>query len=118
MPCSKLPTFIIYISPVCFLQGIRKDSFQPNPPIREQQNIQLLKHWKMYRDVPLLNSYDSNYHLRLLDLQLLPLMMVLKINDILFFIKSLKEPCDHIILTFLDLLHFVLAKLVQPPMLN
>ena len=43
----------------------------------------------------ILNSYDSNYHLRLLDLQLLPLMMVLEINDILFFIKSLKEPSDH-----------------------
>ena len=40
----------------------------------------------------ILNSYDSNYRLRLLDLQLLPLMMVL---DILFFIKFLKEPCDH-----------------------
>ena len=43
----------------------------------------------------ILNSYDSNYRLRFHDLQLLPLMMVLEINDILFFIKSLKEPCDH-----------------------
>ena len=43
----------------------------------------------------ILNSYDSDYHLWLLNLQLLPLMMILEINDILFFVKSLKEPTDH-----------------------
>ena len=43
----------------------------------------------------ILNSYDSDYRLRLLNLQLLPLMMILEINDILFFVKSLKEPTDH-----------------------
>ena len=43
----------------------------------------------------ILNSYDSDYRLRLLSLQLLPLMMILEINDVLFFVKSLKEPTDH-----------------------
>ena len=38
-----------------------------------------IKHWKMYRDGPL-NNYDYNYRLRLLDLQLLPLMIDLEIN--------------------------------------
>ena len=36
-----------------------------------------------------------NYCHRLLNLKLLPLMMVFEINDILFFIKSLKEPSDY-----------------------
>ena len=43
----------------------------------------------------ILHNTHSNYRDRLVDLQLLPLMMVLEINDIIFFIKSLKEPADH-----------------------
>ena len=35
----------------------------------------------------ILNNYDSNYRLRLLDLKLLPLMMVLEINDILLLLS-------------------------------
>ena len=40
----------------------------------------------------ILNDYTSNYQNRLFSLQLLPLMMQLEINDIIYFIKSLKEP--------------------------
>ena len=39
-----------------------------------------------------LNDYTSNYKNGLISLQLLPLMMQLEINDVVFFIKSLKEP--------------------------
>ena len=47
----------------------------------------------------ILSRSDINYRLRLLHLRLLPLMMVLEIYDILFFIKSLKEPSDHFDIT-------------------
>ena len=40
----------------------------------------------------ILNDYTSDYKFRLLSLQLLPLMMLYELNDILFFVKSFKEP--------------------------
>ena len=40
----------------------------------------------------ILNDYTCDYKSRLLSLQLLPLMMLYELNDILFFVKSLKEP--------------------------
>ena len=40
----------------------------------------------------ILNDFTSDYKFRLIKLNLLPLMMQLEINDIVFFIKSLKEP--------------------------
>ena len=40
----------------------------------------------------ILNDYTFDYKSRLLSLQLLPLMMLYELNDILFFVKSLKEP--------------------------
>ena len=43
----------------------------------------------------ILNNYVSNYRLRSLHLHLQPLMMVLEIGDILFFVKCLKEPLAH-----------------------
>ena len=43
----------------------------------------------------ILSRSDINYRLRLLHLHMLPLMMVLELNDILFFVKCLKEPSDH-----------------------
>ena len=43
----------------------------------------------------ILSRTDINYRLRLLHLRLLPLVMILEMNDIMFFIKSLKEPCNH-----------------------
>ena len=40
----------------------------------------------------ILNNYDLDYKSRLLQCQILPLMYFLELNDILFFIKSLKSP--------------------------
>ena len=42
----------------------------------------------------ILNDFISDYKSRLLTLHLLPLTMMYELNDILFFIKSLKEPSD------------------------
>ena len=40
----------------------------------------------------ILNDYQSTYKHRLISLTILPLMMQLELNDILFFIRCLKEP--------------------------
>ena len=40
----------------------------------------------------ILNDYTSNYKFHLLSLQFLPLMMLYELNNILFFVKSFKEP--------------------------
>ena len=42
----------------------------------------------------ILNDYTSNYKSQLLELKILPLMYVLDICDIMFFIKSLKAPTN------------------------
>ena len=42
----------------------------------------------------ILNDYTSNYKSRLLELKILPLMYVLDMCDIMFFIKSLKAPTN------------------------
>ena len=47
----------------------------------------------------ILSNSEINYRLRLLHLKLLPLMMVLEMNDVLFFVKSLKEPTNHFDIT-------------------
>jgi len=39
-----------------------------------------------------LNDYTSDYCTRLIKLSLLPLMYVYELNDLIFFIKSLKQP--------------------------
>ena len=43
----------------------------------------------------ILNASLSNYRLRLVNLNLLPLMMAFEINDIIFFIKCLKHPSEY-----------------------
>ena len=40
----------------------------------------------------ILNDFTSNYRERLLSLRLLPLMMLFELNDIMFFIRCLKQP--------------------------
>lgn len=40
----------------------------------------------------ILNNYHSDYKSRLLSLNLLPLMMTLELNDIMFFIRNFKNP--------------------------
>ena len=43
----------------------------------------------------ILNNYTSDYKTRLLKLKLLPLMYLLDLSDVLFFIKSIKLPSDN-----------------------
>ena len=43
----------------------------------------------------ILNDYESSYKTRLKQLHLLPLMYVFEFNDLMFFVKSLKEPTAH-----------------------
>ena len=42
----------------------------------------------------ILSDFSSDYKSRLLSLNMLPLMMQFELSDIMFFIKSLKEPSD------------------------
>ena len=42
----------------------------------------------------ILSDYSSDYRVRLLSLNLLPLIMQLELYDLVFFIKSLKHPSD------------------------
>lgn len=42
----------------------------------------------------ILNDYKSDYKSRLMSLNLLPLMMCLELNDVLFYIKEYKTPSD------------------------
>ena len=43
----------------------------------------------------ILNNYEQSYKERLEQLHLLPLMYTYELNDIIFFVKSLKSPADH-----------------------
>ena len=43
----------------------------------------------------IVNDKSLNYKQRLISLKLLPLMYRLEVNDLLFFISSLKNPADH-----------------------
>ena len=43
----------------------------------------------------ILRDFNSDYKTRLLKLDLLPLMYILDLYDLLFFIKALKQPQDH-----------------------
>ena len=47
----------------------------------------------------ILNDYESSYRTRLLNLKLLPLMYLFELQDILFAIKSLKEPTSQFSIT-------------------
>ena len=49
----------------------------------------------------ILNDYTSDYKTRLLKLKLLPLMYLVDLSDVLFFIKSIKLPSD-----YFNILHF------------
>ena len=43
----------------------------------------------------ILNNYTDDYKSRLNSLHLLPLMMILEINDIMYFVNNLKTAQDH-----------------------
>ena len=44
----------------------------------------------------ILNDFSSDYKSRLVALQILPLMMQLEVNDIMFFIRCLQSPDDSV----------------------
>ena len=56
------------------------------------QDILLLERVQRRSTKYILNDFISSYHMRLLKLSMLPLMYIYELNDLLFFIKSLKEP--------------------------
>ena len=63
------------------------------------QDIKLLENIQRRATKFILNDYSSPYHVRLRHLSLLPLMYIYEMNDILFFIKSLKSSSDHFNIT-------------------
>ena len=91
----------------------------------------LVKDIKLLEDVQrraskfILNDYTSDYKTRLLQLSLLPLSMIYELNDICFFVKSIKQPSSSF-----NILNYVsfsccnntrsgsFLKLVQPLVLN
>ena len=63
----------------------------------------------------ILNDYTSDYRLRQLKLKLLPLMYTLDYYDLLFFVKSLKQPSDHFnILNYMQLFPIAGQDQLQP----
>jgi len=61
------------------------------------QDIQLLE--KVQRRATKLNDYSSSYKVRLTKLSMLPLMFIFELNDLLFFMKSIKNPSSHFDIT-------------------
>uniref|UniRef100_A0A1X7SSM4 Reverse transcriptase domain-containing protein n=1 Tax=Amphimedon queenslandica TaxID=400682 RepID=A0A1X7SSM4_AMPQE len=56
------------------------------------KDIMLLKRVQRRATKWILGDYSSDYKERLLSLQMLPLMMTYKVNDVFFFLKSLSYP--------------------------
>ena len=63
------------------------------------QDIILLERVQRRATKYILNDYTSSYRARLLKLEMLPLMYIFELNDLLFFIKSLKNPSPHFDIT-------------------
>ena len=68
------------------------------------KHIQLLERIQRRATKYILNDYTSDYRTRLIKLKLLPFMYVLDINDIMFFITSLKFPTSSFNIN--DYVHF------------
>ena len=68
----------------------------------DKRHHQYGKNTKTFYTKYILNDYTSDYKTRLLKLKLLPLMYLLDLSDVLFFIKSIKLPSDNF-----NILHFV-----------
>ena len=58
------------------------------------KDIQTLENIQRRATKFILSDFSSDYKSRLLSLNMLPLMMQFELSDIMFFIKSLKEPSD------------------------
>ena len=79
------------------------------------QDIVLLENVQRRATKYIINHYFSSYCTWLIDLSLLPLMYIYKLNDIMFFIKSLKSPTDGFKIT--DYLFFSSGTRPEPIML-
>ena len=63
------------------------------------QDIQLLEKVQRRATKYILNDYSSPYRTRLLKLSMLLIMFTFELNDLLFFIKSIKNPSSHFDIT-------------------
>ena len=63
------------------------------------QDILLLERVQRRATKYILNDYTSSYCARLLKLSMLPVMYIFELNDLLFFIKSIKNPSPHFDIT-------------------
>ena len=63
------------------------------------QDVLLLERVQRRATKYILNDYTSSYRARLLKLSILPLMYIFELNDLLFFIKSIKNPSPHFDIT-------------------
>ena len=71
--------------------------FEPNYPLWKPyllKDIELLERIRRKATKFILSDYSLDYRTRLIKISILPLMYVYEIADILFFIKSLKQPSD------------------------
>ena len=71
------------------------------------KDITLLERIQRRATKYILNNYELSYKSRLEQLHLLPLMYIYELNDLLFFIKSLKYPTSH----------FDISKYIQFPIM-
>ena len=78
---SLVRSQLLFCSPLCRPQ-LLKDIFTL---VRVQQRATKF----------ILNDYEISYKARLKKLHLLPLTYVFELNDLMFFVKSLKPPTDH-----------------------
>ena len=69
---------------------------------RLRKDILLIERVQRRATKYILNDFKSNYRSRLVSLQLLPLSLTLELNDIIFFLKSVREPSSSF-----DILSFV-----------
>ena len=75
------------------------------------KHIQLLECIQRHATKYILNDYTSDYRTRLIKLKLLPFMYVLDVNDIIFFITSLKFPTSSFDIN--DYVHFTIGSICQ-----
>ena len=64
------------------------------------KDISNLEHLQRRATKYILNDYISDYKTRLLKLELLPLMYTFELSDIMFFIKSIKNPTSSFNISF------------------
>ena len=89
---------------VLYLSLVRSKLLYCSPIWRPQllTDIRALENVQRRATKFILNDYLSNYRFRLVNLNLLPLMMIFELNDIIFFIKCLKKPTE-----YFDILNYV-----------